>query len=269
MKLRWLIFILFAVGLNGIFFTTAYAEKDQTNNFVPLLKKIQDDIAAGEAKHEEYTYYQNEYRKSETQYWYKIAGWMVEDSVERVYKTKKPTEKILDLGCGFGTLLTYASIIYGAEGICLDVNNYLFPEFQSKYKLAYIKGDIEREPLPGPEKYDVIILTEVLEHFNFDPVPSLIKIYNTLAPGGSFFLSTPDSDAGWGRIYKYYDELSEIPPVDLKAKWIDAHIWQYNKDELLMVLKAAGFIVKRMDHSYVKTKEGQLGHFNVWLTKNK
>lgn len=267
MKLRWLILILFAVSLNGISFTTAYAEQTQVNTFVPLLKKIQDDIVAGEDKHEEYTYYRDQYRIYETQYWYKIAGWMVEDSVERVYKTKKPVKKILDLGCGFGTLLTYASIIYGAEGICLDINNYLFPEFQSKYKLAYIKGDIEREPLPSSEKYNVIIMTEVLEHFNFEPIPSLRKIYNILAPGGSFFLSTPDSDAGWGRTYEYYRELSDIPPVDVKAKWIDAHIWQYNNSELQMVIKAAGFIVKRIDHTYVKTKDGELGHFNVWLTK--
>ena len=268
MKFRWLIIISFAISLNGISFTTVYAEQTQVNTFVPLLTQIQDDIAAGERKYEKLHFYQNEYRVDETQYWYKIAGWMVEDSVERVYKTKKPVKRILDLGCGFGTLLTFASIVYGSQGLCLDVRNWLFPEFQSKYKLAYIKGDIERESLPGPEKYDVIIMTEVLEHLNFDPVPSLIKIYNTLAPGGSFFLSTPDSDAGWGRTYQYYKELSDIPPVDVKAKWIDAHIWQYNKDELLMVIETAGFTVKRIDHSYLTTKEGEWGHFNVWLTKN-
>ena len=34
---------------------------------------------------------------------------------------------VLDLGCGFGTLLAYSTIIYGAPGTCLDQAATLFP----------------------------------------------------------------------------------------------------------------------------------------------
>ena len=85
MKLRGLILISFAISLNGIFFTNVYAEQTQVNTFVPLLKKIQNDIVAGEEKYEEFTYYRDQYRIYETQYWYKIAGWMVEDSVGGIF----------------------------------------------------------------------------------------------------------------------------------------------------------------------------------------
>jgi len=109
-------------------------------------------------------------------------------------------------------------------------------------------------------------MTEVMEHLNFQPVPTLQKIYKALAPGGSFFLSTPDADLGWGRNYKYYKELSDLPPLDANAAWTDDHIWHYNTTELKMVLQNAGFKIKKIDHSYNPSKEGY-GHFNVWLTK--
>ena len=59
MKFRWLRIISFAISLNGISFTAVNAEQAQVNTFVPLLTQIQDDIAAGEAKYEKFTYYQN------------------------------------------------------------------------------------------------------------------------------------------------------------------------------------------------------------------
>jgi len=236
---------------------------------IPLLKGIQEDLAQEEAK-TEYTYYKNEYSKNEVYFWSEIAGWMVVDAIDRIYTKDEPVNQILDLGCGYGTLLAFASTLYGVDGICFDIldnfGSYGVNNFNKKYHLSHVQGDIERGPLPGSKQFSVIIMTEVMEHLNFQPVPTLQKIYKALAPGGSFFLSTPDADLGWGRNYKYYKELSDLPPLDANAAWTDDHIWHYNTTELKMVLQNAGFKIKKIDHSYNPSKEGY-GHFNVWLTK--
>jgi SAM-dependent methyltransferase len=236
---------------------------------LPLLKGIQDDLAQEEAK-TGHNYYKDEYSKNEVYFWSEIAGWMVVDAIDRIYTKDEPVNQILDLGCGYGTLLAFASTIYGVDGICFDkLDNfgaYGVNNFNKKYHLAHVQGDIERGPLPGSKQFSVIIMTEVMEHLNFQPVPTLQKIYKVLAPGGSFFLSTPDADLGWGRNYKYYKNLSDLPRLDANADWIDDHIWHYNTTELEMVLQNAGFKIKKIEHSYNPSKEGY-GHFNVWLTK--
>ncbi len=243
--------------------------RSHSAKLIPLLKGIQNDLAQEEVKTGS-TYYIDEYSKNEVYFWSEIAGWMVVDEINRTSTKDEPIYQILDLGCGFGTLLAYASTIYGADGICFDIHDYFgaygVNNFNKKYHLTHVQGDIERGPLPGPKQFSVIIMTEVLEHLNFQPVPTLQKIYNALAPGGSFFLSTPDADLSWDRNYKYYKKLSDLPRLDENSEWIDDHIWHYNVKELKMVLQNAGFKIKKIDHSYNPSKEG-FGHFNVWLTK--
>ncbi len=238
-------------------------EEEEPQPLKPLLAVIQDAVAKTDSAYEQF--YEREYRPEEPLRWTKIAGWMVEDAIERQYPKAKPLAKILDLGCGFGTLLAFATTIYGVEGVCVDVVPYIEGKdnLRELYHLSFVEGSIERDPLPGPEKFGVIIFTEVLEHLNFKPVPTLLKIWNSLEEGGTLFLSTPDSDAGWGRNYKHYQRLSDIPAVNPEAEWLDDHIWHYNKRELIGVLTDAGFKIKRIDHSY--SPGG--GHFNVWAVK--
>ncbi len=244
-------------------------KQSHSAQLMPLLKRIQSNLAKEEVK-TGFTYYKDHYSKNEVYFWSEIAGWIVVDAINRHYTKGQDINQILDLGCGFGTLLAYATTIYGADGICLDIldnfGSYGINNFNVKYHLTHVQGDIERDSLPGEKQFNVIIMTEVMEHLNFQPVPTLKKIYNALAPGGSFFLSTPDADIGWGRNYKHYKKLSDLPALDEKAKWTDDHIWHYNTEELRRVLQSAGFTIKKFDHSYNPAKEG-FGNFNVWLTK--
>lgn len=226
-----------------------------------LIAAIQEDIAAADSSPD--SYYDKEYRIHEPRAWTKIAGWIAEDAVERQFVHGRPADGVLDLGCGYGTLLAYAAMQYGTDGVCLDVIPFLQPAVRSRYSLSFVETDIERDPFPAGRRFDAILMTEVLEHLNFDPVPTLRKAHGALRDGGSFFLSTPDADAGWGRNFTYYESLDEIPPVDPDAEWIDGHIWHYNREELVGVLAEAGFEIKRIELS-----EGTVGgHFNVWAVR--
>jgi hypothetical protein len=116
---------------------------------IPLLKGIQDDLAQEEIK-TGYTYYKDVYSKNEVYFWSEIAGWMVVDAINRIYKKNEPVEQILDLGCGFGTLLAFATTTYGVDGICFDIldnfGSYGVNNFNEKYHLTHVQGDIERGP---------------------------------------------------------------------------------------------------------------------------
>src|SRR5665811_2270125 len=46
-------------------------------------------------------YYTRAYSKAETGYWEKLPVWMTED------RSKRKVRRVLDIGCGYGTLLAY------------------------------------------------------------------------------------------------------------------------------------------------------------------
>src|SRR5438552_18339284 len=84
----------------------------------PELIEIQQDIARADGIG---GYYDTTYRPLESSFWPKIPGWMREDAAER------KVQRILDIGCGYGTPLALATPIYGVSGYCLYVRDYLKP----------------------------------------------------------------------------------------------------------------------------------------------
>ncbi len=202
-------------------------------------------------------YYTTTYSKEETSYWTHLPAWIEADA-----KTHR-TARVLDIGCGYGTLLAFAAKQYAASGYCVDVSEYLWPKFRAHHKLAWAKGNVELDPIPFPGTFDVIIMTEVLEHFNFQPAPTLAKIRQALSPGGLLFLSTPDAQQ-WGRETKYYKQLADLPPPKAGAKIVDGHIWVYSKEELLSILKSAGFRILKLEYA---PGIGH-GHFNIMAARD-
>lgn len=197
-------------------------------------------------------YYDRAYRGMEPLYWARIPAWMREDA------GKRKVGRVLDIGCGYGTLLALSTEIYHAPGYCLDVTQYLKPAFARRRHLIFARANIELAPIPWSEKFDVVILTEVLEHFNFQPLPTLRKIHDALAPDGVLFLSTPDAH-DWGRLLKYYQRLSDLPMPDPSHQIRDAHIWIYNQEEITTLLNEAGFRIERLEYAPGNGNR----HFNV------
>ena len=201
-------------------------------------------------------YYTTTYSKEESKYWQNLPIWMQEDA------GKRKAARVLDIGCGYGTLLGYAAKTYNAKGFCMDTTEYLWPLFRDPRGLTWAKGNIELDPIPWKEPFDVMVMTEVLEHFNFQPVPTLKKMFNALTPGGVLFLSTPD-EKEWGRVSQYYKSLKDMPPIDSNMKVVDAHVWVYSRQELTDVLTAAGFKIVKFEYSPGAGHR----HFNVMAVR--
>lgn len=216
----------------------------------PTLKTAQDiisDLVGPEN-------YYHTYKTHEFFYWGPAIPWL---------KELRGIKSVLDIGAAYGTLSIIAAHLYpGTELYVIDPVDYLNPAVKEKFRIKNFKGDIERNDFSEIPKCDLVIFTEVLEHLNFHPVPTLRKIYSMIAPGGWLLLSTPAAESGWGRVEDSYASVDEIPEYKGQdAIWVDKHIYQYTLEELNAVFAQTGFETVR----HVKTIGSNYNH--VFLLK--
>jgi len=203
-------------------------------------------------------YYTIRYHKEELMYCGQVPYWLTKHL--DTYQNTGRMPRVLDIGAGYGTLASLASV-YGAVVVTLDPVPAIPAEIIAEFGLVPITGDVEKDPLPL-DRYDAIIMTEVLEHFNYHPVQTMQKVKDSLRAGGKIFLSTPDA-ASWGRV-QIYPNLDAIPVYSegiYNDTWRDEHIWQYSRAELESVMITSGLKITQLAHS--NSPGGN--HFNVVL----
>lgn len=203
-------------------------------------------------------YYASAYRATELGYWSPILYWMLADF--------GPTwpRKVLDVGCAYGTLLLASEWMTQMEGELYGIDfspSYTSLELVGKHRINFAMCNVELDPLPWPVQFDAILLTEVLEHFNFQASPTLRKLRSALAPGGRIYLSTPDA-IEWGRNTRHYPNYMSLPAPDPSYPVVDEHVWHFSESELRQVLHEAGLTVTRFAFS---AAAGRPRHFNVTL----
>ncbi|ODV87075.1 hypothetical protein CANARDRAFT_5632 [[Candida] arabinofermentans NRRL YB-2248] len=128
----------------------------------------------------------------------------------------KKGERMLDLGCGWGTLAAFASSQYGAEvtGITLGKNQTKFGNDRiAKYGVTseqsrIICCDYRDTPLPEPSadgtvrKYNKITCLEMAEHVGVRKFSAFLKqVYDMLEDDGIFYLQY----AGLRKSWQYED----------------------------------------------------------------
>lgn len=184
-------------------------------------------------------HYYNIYKKSEHTFWWKALAWMDE---LRGFKS------ILDIGPAYGTLLVYSRIKSPeAEIFAIDCVNHLNEEIKNKFRITTIHGDIERNNF-DVRPMDLIIFTEILEHLNFHPLATLLKIKDMLNPDGYILLSTPDAKSEWGRVEDSYKSVEAIPKYTGKeTNWVDKHVYQYKYEELEVLFKQVGLKILKYE----------------------
>lgn len=200
-------------------------------------------------------YYAEKYQLGELYYWLHIPKWLYDD-----YQAS--SVRYLDIGCAYGVLALYAKKVCNADVYCTDIlPRYISPTLIRQHSLHFVQNNNELDPLPWKKPFDIVVLSEVIEHFNFHPLPTLQKIRSLLANNGRLYLSTPDA-AQLGRT-NYYKTFAEMPqPSSDGHQFVDAHIYQFNKRELLAVVKDAGFTVERC--AYAPGVSAR--HLNLCLT---
>lgn len=100
-----------------------------------------------------------------------------------------PNQKILDIGCGDGVLLSLISKKTKARltGIDLDSDSLKFAK--KKLKAKFIKASADKLPFK-PNYFDYILASEIIEHLS-SPKKMLTEIKRVLKPKGQAIITTP------------------------------------------------------------------------------
>ncbi|CAH2234768.1 jg25980 [Pararge aegeria aegeria] len=149
-----------------------------------------------------------------------IRDSLVEVAPGEKFSTCLKGKKILDVGCGPG-LLSEALAKLGAEVTGVDTNRELIEMAQnhsSKNKRladnlpSYIWSDIEEHSIACAEKYDAIVVSEVIEHVSEKElfVESCVR---AAKPGGKLFFTTPSRTrfAQFLMIFIFEDVMRNFP----------------------------------------------------------
>ena len=132
--------------------------------------------------------------------------WSVREALTMFVDDKK-TNKILEIGSGLG-YLTYSLNTAGYDATGMDISKTAVDQANRNFGNHYICRDLFEYSEQSPASYDIVILTEVIEHVD-DPVGFVRAIIKLLKPGGKAIISTPNKSLFPGDVIW----ASDLPPV--------------------------------------------------------
>jgi len=155
--------------------------------------------------------------------WYRL--WLQWDG-DLSFHLRRGRGRLLDLGCNEGRGLSlYAANGFTAEG--LEINEKAAALARQRGFTVHTGTLAEFTP---SESYDVVVLANVLEHA-FDPVVMLVQVRRLLRPGGEVWISCPNGDSLWRRVFGRGWVNWHVP----------FHLWHFSPRTLRMVMTRAGF----------------------------
>lgn len=145
--------------------------------------------------------------------------WGVRESLKNLIKDKSKA-KILEVGSGLG-YLTFALNKVGYKTVGLDISPTAVASANLNFGEHYISSDIYKYVNEKPGFFDIVVLTEVIEHV-IDPISFLEVLLKIVKPNGKVILTTPNksfypSNITWA---------SDLPPV---------HLWWFSEDSISFI----------------------------------
>lgn len=172
---------------------------------------------------------------------------------EAVLKLLPKSKKSLDVGCAYG-ILALMMKLRGDDVTTSDMTDkFTSLRMLKDQGIKFVKSNIEKEDIKG--KYDLITLTETVEHLNSNPLPAIKRIYNALNPGGHLFIATVAKEVhgettsmNVGKKGLWNDLLNWKDIPEYKGKWKDEHTYHYDQYNLITLISEAGFKIKDLGY---------------------
>jgi len=122
---------------------------------------------------------------------------LIPEFLEFIQKHDFKVKKVLDIGCGNGKYLVFLkSLGFQAEGIDSSPTAVEMTREVLNDDSKILAVDIYEHTLPKSQ-YDLVISIAAIHHGLKAQVSKAIKqIYETLVPGGYFFVTLPDNEGG-------------------------------------------------------------------------
>lgn len=111
-----------------------------------------------------------------------------------IRKKKGRDIKILDVGAHSLYFLSSLHALSFRNLYGIDVDTFINAIDEETIELFNLKVcDLQHESVPFEDNYfDVIVMSEVIEHLFFNPMGCLIDLKRTLQPGGKLIITTPN-----------------------------------------------------------------------------
>jgi SAM-dependent methyltransferase len=158
----------------------------------------------------------------------------------------KPGDKFLDIGSLFGYNCLGAKLI-GYEAAGTDLPKYVTafaPRFQRR-RIDNRAADLKKDLIPfADESFDLVLASEVLEHFNFHPARFFAEAARVLKPGGRLIVTTPN-------LIRLNNVVKMIRGQSINWDirddyWDGAHRREFTAAELAELVKQSGLHLERI-----------------------
>jgi len=206
---------------------------------------------------------ENSKYKQNPQFEHYVSGF--KQYYEDVFNLLPKSKKSLDIGCAYGIL----ALMLKKRGDNITASDmtdkYTSIKMLKDNDIKFILLNIEGEKLQ--DKFDLIIMTETIEHLNSNPLPAIKRVYEMLNDGGHFFCSTvmkerhgetTSMNVGKKGLWNDLKSWKDIP--DYKGKWKDEHTYHYTQFDLVTLLSDAGFEIEDL---------GNIGNYSHYIVGRK
>lgn len=152
----------------------------------------------------------------------------IREALNKIIKAR-PGIKILEIGCGLG-YLTFSLNKAGFEATGIDISEDAVRQANEKFGNNYFCRSVEELAADGGGNYDVVIMTELIEHLN--DINSFIgNAAKLIKKDGCLIITTPDN----GAFIKKHAWYTDLPPV---------HSWWLSKKSLTVIGEKLGMKVR-------------------------
>lgn len=159
--------------------------------------------------------------------------WGVAQAFRRIGAAERGA-RCLEVGSGLG-YLTYALSKSGVDIRGLDLSDVAVQNARRRFGDLYESGDVFRYAEKHAGSFDVVLLTEVIEHVD-DPVEFLGALRRLVRPGGAVILTTPNKTFFPAKVVW----VSTPPPV---------HCWWFGEDTVEWMARRHGLEASFVDFS--------------------
>jgi 2-polyprenyl-3-methyl-5-hydroxy-6-metoxy-1,4-benzoquinol methylase len=135
--------------------------------------------------------------------------WAIADALGRYFPER--SAKILEVGCGMGYLTASLRRAGYEQVLGIDLSSNAIDAARRRYGGFYREADVLTFATETVERFDVVVLSEVIEHLE-DPQAVVAAACLLLKPQGILICTTPNRDfGGWARQHW----ATDLPPVHL------------------------------------------------------
>jgi 2-polyprenyl-3-methyl-5-hydroxy-6-metoxy-1,4-benzoquinol methylase len=185
---------------------------------------------------------------------------------QRVAQQIGERRRVLDIGCGPGTLL--GALGDGHECIGVDITEPQI-EYANRVYAEPTFYACALEDLPELEPFDAITAVELIEHLPTEMAKSTLRdAVRRLHPGGKLILTTPDYGSAWplvesivdrvGDVEYYVQHINKFTPSTLQALLEDMGLLEVQVSKYLFAAPFAALFGWRFADLVARAEAGRL-----------